>query len=114
MRPRRVYLDHAATTPVGPRVLEAMLPYFGAEYGNPSSVHIWDRAGYGCSSGSACKTGDPEPSDVLVALGLPREWTLDSLRVTVGRSTTAEDIDGLLGALPSIVERLRAIEARPT
>jgi cysteine desulfurase len=36
---QRIYLDHNATTPVHPEVLEAMLPYFGAEFGNPSSVH---------------------------------------------------------------------------
>ena len=38
-----VYLDHAATTPVRPEVLEAMLPFFGARFGNPSSVHRWGR-----------------------------------------------------------------------
>lgn len=37
--PERIYLDHAATTPVDPRVLEAMLPYFGERFGNPSSPH---------------------------------------------------------------------------
>ncbi|MDE0856057.1 MAG: aminotransferase class V-fold PLP-dependent enzyme, partial [Nevskia sp.] len=34
-----IYLDHNATTPLDPRVLEAMLPYLGGPYGNPSSVH---------------------------------------------------------------------------
>lgn len=38
-----IYLDHAATTPVRPEVLEAMAPYFGARFGNPSSVHRWGR-----------------------------------------------------------------------
>ncbi len=38
-----VYLDHAATTPVRPEVLDAMLPFFGARFGNPSSVHRWGR-----------------------------------------------------------------------
>ena len=38
-----IYLDHAATTPVRPEVLEAMLPFFGARFGNPSSVHRWGR-----------------------------------------------------------------------
>ncbi len=38
---RRVYLDHSATTPVDPRVIEAMLPYLTEKFGNPSSVHFF-------------------------------------------------------------------------
>src|SRR5262245_61780299 len=41
--PDLIYLDHAATTPVLPEVLEAMLPYFGPRFGNPSSMHRWGR-----------------------------------------------------------------------
>ena len=41
--PDPVYLDHAATTPVRAEVLEAMQPFFGARFGNPSSVHRWGR-----------------------------------------------------------------------
>lgn len=41
--PSQIYLDHAATTPVRPEVLEAMLPFFGPRFGNPSSVHRWGR-----------------------------------------------------------------------
>jgi cysteine desulfurase len=44
--PRSVYLDHAATTPVLPEVLEAMLPYYTTRYGNPSSVHAWGRTAH--------------------------------------------------------------------
>jgi cysteine desulfurase len=66
-----------------------------------------DLAGIAASSGSACKTGDPKPSDVLQALGLPPEWALGSLRVTVGRQTTEAHIDQLLSVLPGIVEKLR-------
>jgi cysteine desulfurase len=68
-----------------------------------------DLAGFGCSSGSACKTGDPEPSDVLTAIGLSREWALGSLRVTVGRSTTEDDILAFLELVPDTVERLRRV-----
>ncbi|HEV2884824.1 MAG TPA: aminotransferase class V-fold PLP-dependent enzyme, partial [Pyrinomonadaceae bacterium] len=38
---RRVYLDHSATTPVDPRVVQAMLPYLTEKFGNPSSVHFF-------------------------------------------------------------------------
>ncbi len=41
--PEPIYLDHAATTPVRPEVLEAMMPFFGARFGNPSSMHRWGR-----------------------------------------------------------------------
>jgi cysteine desulfurase len=41
---RPIYLDHAATTPVRPEVVEAMLPYWSAQAGNPSSVYAWGRA----------------------------------------------------------------------
>jgi cysteine desulfurase len=43
MPPDPIYLDHAATTPVRPEVLEAMMPFFGPKFGNPSSVHRWGR-----------------------------------------------------------------------
>ncbi len=66
-----------------------------------------DVEGFGCSSGSACKTGLPEPSEVLTAIGVQPEWALGSLRVTVGRDTTAEDVEAFLSVLPRAVARLR-------
>ena len=68
---------------------------------------VLDVDGFACSSGSACKTGNPEPSDVLTALGLPPEWALGSLRVTLGQSTTHEDIEAFLQTLPHAVARAR-------
>ncbi|HEY9087603.1 MAG TPA: cysteine desulfurase family protein [Anaerolineaceae bacterium] len=66
---------------------------------------LLDDAGFACSSGSACKTGNPQPSEVLTAIGLSRAWALGSLRVTLGRATTAEQIDAFLAALPELVLR---------
>lgn len=74
--------------------------------GNDLLMHL-DMAGIAASSGSACKTGDPEPSGVLLALGLPPEWARGSLRITVGRGTTDAHVDRLLEVLPGIVEKLR-------
>lgn len=70
-----------------------------------------DVNGFACSSGSACKTGDPEPSEVLTALGLSRDWALGSLRVTLGEATGAEDVERFLEVLPDLVERLRRFHA---
>ena len=66
-----------------------------------------DLAGFSASSGSACTSGDTDPSHVLLALGLDRELAQGSLRLTLGRDTTSDDVDALLAALPPIVARLR-------
>ena len=70
---------------------------------------LLDAAGFACSSGSACKTGNPEPSEVMTAVGLPREWGLGSLRITLGAGTTAAHVDELLRALPPLVEKARKL-----
>jgi cysteine desulfurase len=67
-----------------------------------------DMQGFACSSGSACKTGSPEPSEVLTALGLSRAWALGSLRVTLGKGTTAAQVEAFLETLPRLVEQARA------
>jgi cysteine desulfurase len=71
-----------------------------------------DAAGFAVSSGSACKTGSPEPSEVLLALGLPKEWALGSLRVTLGAGNTPAQIEALLDALPQLVQQARQLAAR--
>jgi cysteine desulfurase len=73
-------------------------------------LQLLDAAGFACSSGSACKTGNPKPSDVLLATGLSREWALGSLRVTLGMPTTAQDVEKFLKALPALVEKARKHE----
>lgn len=70
---------------------------------------LLDTAGFACSSGSACKTGNPEPSDVMTSIGLTRNWGLGSLRVTLGTSTTNEQVESFLKVLPDLVEHARAL-----
>jgi len=70
-----------------------------------------DIEGFACSSGSACKSGTPEPSEILLAIGLPPELALGSLRVTVGKDTLPEDVERFLEALPRTVERVRRLGA---
>ena len=68
-----------------------------------------DLNGISASSGSACTTGSLEPSHVLTAMGLPTDIARASLRITLGRENTPEDIDRLLDTLPRAVEKLRAL-----
>jgi cysteine desulfurase len=73
---------------------------------------LLDGAGFACSSGSACKTGNPEPSEVMTAIGLTPDWGLGSLRVTLGTGTTPAEVEAFLKALPPLVEKAREIHRR--
>jgi len=75
-------------------------------------LQLLDVAGFACSSGSACKTGNPEPSEVITSVGFSRDWALGSLRVTLGKQTTPSDVESFLGVLPSLVERARGLRRR--
>jgi cysteine desulfurase len=68
---------------------------------------LLDRIGYACSSGSACKTGNPEPSEVLLSIGLSKDWAFGSLRVTLGIYTTRDQIESLINVLPSVVQQAK-------
>ena len=67
-----------------------------------------DLAGIAVSTGSACAAGSLEPSHVLLALGRDPDAAKSALRFSVGKDTTATDIDHLLDILPGVVERVRA------
>jgi cysteine desulfurase len=75
-------------------------------------LQLLDSAGFACSSGSACKTGNPEPSDVITALGHSRDWALGSLRVTLGVDSTPEHVDSFLKNLPSLVDKARILNKK--
>jgi cysteine desulfurase len=66
-----------------------------------------DLAGVACSTGSACSSGSIEPSHVLLALGLPVEQAFSSVRFSLSRYTTRDEIDGVLEILPGVVSRCR-------
>lgn len=68
-----------------------------------------DLKGIAASSGSACSSGSLEPSHVLIAMGLSHEIAQGSVRMTLGKDNSEEDIDYVLEVLPPIVERLRAM-----
>lgn len=68
-----------------------------------------DMKGIAASSGSACTSGSLDPSHVLLAMGIPHEIAHGSVRMTLGRDNTEEDIDYVLEVLPEIIERLRAM-----
>lgn len=68
-----------------------------------------DMEGIAASTGSACSSSSLEPSHVLLALGLSHEQAHGSLRFTLGRETTADEIDHVLDVLPPIVAKLRSM-----
>jgi cysteine desulfurase len=68
-----------------------------------------DDAGIACSTGSACASSSLEPSHVLIAMGVPPERAYGTVRFSLGRSTTKDDIDYVLKVLPGIVSKLRAM-----
>ena len=72
-------------------------------------VIAMDLRGIACSTGSACSSGSLEPSHVLSAIGLKPEQARASIRFSLGRFNTDDDVDAALKILPAVVEQLRAV-----
>ncbi len=72
-------------------------------------VIAMDLRGIACSTGSACSSGSLEPSHVLSAIGLRPEQARASIRFSLGRFNTDEDVDAALKILPGVVEQLRVV-----
>ncbi len=70
-----------------------------------SLLYLLDAAGVECSTGSACQAGVPQPSHVLLAMGMPEQQARGALRLTLGHTSTDADVDAFLAALPGAVER---------
>ncbi len=72
-----------------------------------SLLYLLDAAGVECSTGSACQAGVPQPSHVLLAMGYTEALARGALRITLGHTTTQDDVDVVLAALPGVIERAR-------
>jgi len=75
---------------------------------------LLDAQGISCSTGSACSAGVAQPSHVLLAMGADDDRARSSLRFTLGHTSTTEDLDALMAALPGAVERARRATAWKT
>ena len=68
---------------------------------------LMDASGVQVSTGSACSAGIPQPSHVLLAMGLDGATARGALRFSLGRTSTSEDVDAVIAVLPGVVERAR-------
>jgi cysteine desulfurase len=71
-------------------------------------MHL-DLAGIAASSGSACSTGAVEPSHVLVAMGVSRDLALGTIRFSLGRESTSDDVDRAVEVVPTVVAKVRKL-----
>ncbi len=95
------------------RVANTSNIYFDGIEGEAMVISL-DLAGFAVSSGSACSSGAVEPSHVLLAMGLDRERAKSSIRFSLGRGNTADQVDLLLDAIEESAARLRKIAPAAT
>ena len=80
-----------------------------AAAGGEALLIALDLQGVACSTGAACSSGSVEASHVLKAIGLSEEEARSSLRFSLGRGTTSEEIERAIEVIPRVVERIRAL-----
>lgn len=93
--------------PVADHVVHVLLPGADAQ----STLFLLDERGIDASAGSACSAGVTQLSPVLQAMGVPEAEARGALRLSLGWTSTEEDVDRVLAALPEVLERSRAIGA---
>jgi cysteine desulfurase len=86
------------------------LTFAGA--GGEALLIALDLQGIACSTGAACSSGSVEPSHVLAAIGLPDDEARSTLRFSLGRGTTAQDIETAVQVIPRVVRRIRLLSPR--
>jgi cysteine desulfurase len=102
-------VDAAGVNSLGaPRVPNTSSIYFDCIEGEALTIAL-DLKGLAISTGAACSSGAIEPSHVLTAMGLSPERARGSLRFSLGKQNTAEDVDFALTLVPSTVARLREL-----
>jgi cysteine desulfurase len=89
----------------GPHLLSVAVPGTDSE----ALLMHFDLAGVAVSSGSACSTGAVEPSHVLIAMGVPRDLALGTIRFSLGRQTTEADLDRVVEVFPAVTEKVRRL-----
>jgi cysteine desulfurase len=72
-----------------------------------SLLYLLDAAGISCSTGSACQAGVPQPSHVLLAMGISDSDARGALRLSLGHTSVPSDVDEVIAALPAAIERAR-------
>jgi cysteine desulfurase len=99
--------------PAGRLPGNALFTFPGCE--GDSLLYLLDAADVQCSTGSACQAGVPQPSHVLLALGVPNDDARGALRFSLGHPSTRADVDALIATLPEAVERARhaGLASRP-
>ncbi len=88
-----------------PNTSNVTIPFIDGE----AMLIALDLQGIACSTGAACSSGAVEPSHVLTAIGLPKEDARATLRFSLGRASTEEEVAYALDVIPTVVERLRAL-----
>lgn len=98
--------------PAGRLPGNANLAFAGCD--GDSLLYLLDAQGVQCSTGSACQAGVPQPSHVLVAMGVPDELVRGALRLTLGHTSTAADVEAAVSVLPGAVARARGARGTRT
>jgi cysteine desulfurase len=96
---------HGEAAPRAPHILSVAVPGVDSE---AMLMHL-DLAGVAVSSGSACMTGAVEPSHVLTAMGVPRDLAVATIRFSLGRTTTADEVRQAAAVFPEVVTRVRRL-----
>ncbi|MDQ6831177.1 MAG: aminotransferase class V-fold PLP-dependent enzyme, partial [Gemmatimonadota bacterium] len=96
---------HGANAERAPHILNISVPGTDSE----SLLMALDLAGVGCSSGSACQSGNVDPSHVLAAMGVPRELAVAAVRMSLGSLSTPETMTRVAELFPALIAKARRL-----